>query len=223
MKAKQETSRRKFLKHAARAASAAIAIPYLVPAAALGRGGLVAPSERITIGSIGVGSMGEVDVKALMQCQGVQILAVCDVFRDRREKVKGIVDAKQGSSDCQSYGDFREVLARKDIDAINITTQDHWHAVIATAAAHAAKDIHCQKPLGISVEECQAIRDAVRCTNECSRPVRNNALTGGSARHVNWHVMAIWENYTRSRWERRADVQTNLRPADDARADPRRL
>lgn len=162
MNAKPVTSRRKFLKHAAGAASAVFAVPYLVPAAALGRGGLVAPSERITIGSIGVGSMGEVDVRALMECEGVQVLGVCDTFQDRRERVKGIVDAKQENSDCKCYGDFREVLARKDIDAVSITTQDHWHAVIATAAAYAGKDIHCQKPLGISVEECQAIRDAVR-------------------------------------------------------------
>ena len=122
----------------------------------------MAPSERITIGSIGVGSMGNVDVKGLMQCDGVQVLAVCDCFESRQKGTKATVDEKQGNRDCQVYGDFREVLAREDIDAVSITTQDHWHALIATAAAQAGKDIHCQKPLGMTVEECQVIRDTVR-------------------------------------------------------------
>ncbi len=162
MRTAGQFSRRKFLKDAARAASVTMAVPYLVPAAALGKDGQVAPSERVTLGAIGVGSMGQADVKALMQCEGVQVLAVCDVVRDRRDTAKALVDSTQGSRDCDTYGDFREVLARDDIDAISITTQDHWHAVIATAAAHAGKDIYCQKPLGMTVEECRAIRDAVR-------------------------------------------------------------
>ena len=66
------------------------------------------------------------------------------------------------NSDCKTYKDFQDVLARKDIDAVCITTQDHWHALIAIAAAKAGKDIYCQKPLGMTVQECQAIRDAVR-------------------------------------------------------------
>lgn len=165
MKDVRRLSRRELFQHSAHVASAAIAIPYLIPGSALGKNGQVAPSERITVGAIGVGSMGEVDVKGLMQCQGVQVLAVCDVFDNRREKAKALVDATQGSRDCRTHGDFREILAREDIDAVSITTQDHWHALIATAAASAGKDIYCQKPLGITVDECQAIRDAVRLHN----------------------------------------------------------
>ncbi len=155
-------NRRKFLHRAAAIASASLTVPYLVPASALGKDGQVAPSNRITIGSIGVGSMGQVDVKGLMREEGVQILAVCDVFQQRRDATKELVDTNYGNQDCIAYGDFREVLERDDIDAVSITTQDHWHALIATAAAKAGKDIHCQKPLGVTVQESQAIRDAVR-------------------------------------------------------------
>jgi predicted dehydrogenase len=142
--------------------TAAVGIPSFVPASALGLGGHVAANERIALGSIGVGSMGRGDMKGLMRADGVQIVAVCDVFEDRREKAKEIADNQYGSRDCRMYNDFRDVLARKDIDAVCITTQDHWHALIAIAAAEAGKDIYCQKPLGMTVQECRAIRDTVR-------------------------------------------------------------
>ena len=159
---KMKTNRREFLVRSALATASGIAFPHVVPAAALGRDGRTAPSERVTLGAIGVGSMGQVDVKGLMQVDGVQVVAVCDVFEQRRADAKKIVDAHQGNADCITYGDFRDVLARSDIDAVSITTQDHWHALIATAAAKAGKDIYCQKPLGVTVQQCQAIRDAVR-------------------------------------------------------------
>jgi len=157
-----KTSRREFLRCSAAIASTALAVPCVVPASSLGKDGQAAPSERITLGSIGVGSMGRGDMKSLMQVEGTQIVAVCDVFEDRREAAKKVADERYGNGACTAYNDFREVLARKDIDAVCITVQDHWHALIATAAARAGKDIYCQKPLGITVEESQAIRDAVR-------------------------------------------------------------
>lgn len=162
MRTNATTNRREFLERSAGIASAALAVPYAVPGSALGKDGETAPSERITLGSIGVGSMGRGDMKGLMQADGVQILAVCDTFQDRREKAKGMADEHNGNGDCKMYGDFREVLARDDIDAVSITTQDHWHALIAVAAAQAGKDMYCQKPLGMTMEECQAIREAVR-------------------------------------------------------------
>jgi predicted dehydrogenase len=106
--------------------------------------------------------MGRGDLKGLMKSEGTQVLAVCDVFRQRRDQAKAIVDQNYGNSDCKTYNDFRELLARQDIDAVCITTQDHWHALIAVAAAKAGKDMYCQKPLGMTVAECQAIRAAVR-------------------------------------------------------------
>ncbi len=81
-----------------------------------------------------------------MKAEGSQVLAVCDVFKQRREQAKGIVDENYGNNDCKVYNDFRDLLARKDIDAVCITTQDHWHALIAVAAAEAGKDMYCQKP-----------------------------------------------------------------------------
>jgi predicted dehydrogenase len=162
MKTSTRTNRRKFLKRSAGIASVAFGLPTIVPGSALGKDGQTAASERVTLGSIGVGSMGRGDMKGLMKSEGVQVLAVCDVFEDRRNQAKGIVDDQYKNSDCKTYNDFQDVLARKDIDAVCITTQDHWHALIAIAAAKAGKDIYCQKPLGMTVRECQAIRDAVR-------------------------------------------------------------
>jgi predicted dehydrogenase len=154
-------NRRRFLKRAV-AVSVASGFPYVVPSAALGRGGQTAPSNRVVLGSIGVGSMGRGDMKSLMRAQGVQMVAVCDVVERRRKEAKRIVDENYENQDCRTYGDFRDLLARDDIDAISITTQDHWHAVIAVAAAEAGKDMYCQKPLGMTVRECQVIRDTVR-------------------------------------------------------------
>jgi predicted dehydrogenase len=105
-------------------------------------------------------------MKGLMRVDGVQILAVCDVFDDRRQTAKGLADEHYGNKDCKTYNDFRDVLSRKDIDAVCITTQDHWHALIAVAAADAGKDMYCQKPLGMTLQECQAICEAVR-RNKC--------------------------------------------------------
>jgi predicted dehydrogenase len=103
-------------------------------------------------------------MKSLLPLPDCRILAVCDTYEDRRKKAKSMVDEKYGDAGCAMYADFREILARKDIDAVVICPQDHWHALIATAAAKAGKDIYCEKPLGVSVEESRRIRDAVRKT-----------------------------------------------------------
>ncbi len=165
MRMNTKTTRREFLKRSAGITSAACALPHLVSGSALGKDGQAAANDRVVLGSIGVGSMGRGDMKGLMQSEGTQIVAVCDVFEDRREKAKGIVDGRYGSQDCKMYGDFRDLLAREDIDAVCITTQDHWHALIAVAAAKAGKDMYCQKPLGMTLAECQTIRKVVRQQN----------------------------------------------------------
>jgi predicted dehydrogenase len=99
---------------------------------------------------------------SLMQNSGVRVVAVCDVIEERCKKAKVLVDKHYQNKDCVMYDDFREVLARADIDAVTISTQDHWHALIAAAAASAGKDMYCQKPLGMTVHQCQVIRDMVR-------------------------------------------------------------
>ena len=157
-----KTNRRQFLKGATGAMVGLMGFPYIVPSSALGKGHATAPSNRVVLGSVGVGSMGQGDMKSLMRAKGVQIVAVCDVVEQRRKQAKGIVDKNYNNHDCAMYDDFRDVLAREDIDAISITTQDHWHALIAVAAAKAGKDMYCQKPLGMTIQECQVIRDTVR-------------------------------------------------------------
>jgi predicted dehydrogenase len=84
-----------------------------------------------------------------------RVVAVCDTYEDRRKKAKALVDKQYGDTGCAMYRDWRELIARKDIDAVMIAAQDHWHALMATAAAAAGKDMYCEKPTGVSVEESQ--------------------------------------------------------------------
>jgi len=154
-------SRRRFLRQAATGA-VATGLPLVIPATALGRSDAPAPSNKIALGCIGVGSRGEGILRTFLGIPDARVLAVCDPYADRRRKAKEIADNHNGDHGCAMYGDYRELLARRDIDAVVIATQDHWHALIATAAAQAGKDLYCEKPLGVSVEECQAIRAAVR-------------------------------------------------------------
>jgi len=149
-----------------RGAVTAVAVPYFVSAAALGGPGKTAPSDRITLGCIGTGGRGTMLLRSFLPFKEVRIVAVCDVADDRRTSARKLVDkhygAKTAPAGCQATGDFRKVLARDDVDAVVIAPQDHWHAVMAVAAAKAGKAIYCEKPLGVSVAESKAIRDAVR-------------------------------------------------------------
>jgi predicted dehydrogenase len=149
--------RRQFLKGAA----VAVAAPLIIPASALGGAGRIAPSERIVMGSIGVGNMGFGDMSACMGVPGTQVVAVCDVKRAMRERAKQAVDAHYGNKDCAVYNDFRELLDRGDIDALTIATLDSWHVLHALAAVRAGKDIYLEKPMGMSIQEIQVLRDAV--------------------------------------------------------------
>jgi predicted dehydrogenase len=162
MRTDKRMDRRRFLTCSVGVTSAVCGLPYIIPGSALGKDGQEAPNNRVVVGSIGAGGMGKGDMKSLMGADGVQIVAVCDVVEQRRNDAKSIVDKNYESNDCKTYGDFRDLLARDDIDAVSISTQDHWHALVAVAAAKAGKDMYCQKPLGTTVHECQVIRDTVR-------------------------------------------------------------
>ena len=155
-------TRRSLLKRTAAITGGAIAFPHVVPSSVLGGVGGLAASERITIGCIGCGGQGTGNTKAFLNNSAARVVAVCDVALARRRKLKSIVDKHYGDNRCAAYNDFRDLLARDDIDAVVIATQDHWHALIAVAAARAGKDMYCEKPLGVAVAEGQAIRDAVR-------------------------------------------------------------
>src|SRR6185369_798501 len=129
-------SRRDFLKRTL-AATCVAGLPAFFPAHALGRDGAVAPSERIVLGGIGLGPRGQYDLSVMLPEKDVQFVAICDVQRSRREKVKEIADAHYGNKDCVMYADMFELLARADIDAVLIATGDHWHALGSLLAAKA--------------------------------------------------------------------------------------
>ena len=118
-------NRRKFLKASA---AATIAAPLVVPASALGLDGVVAPSERITLGGIGIRGRGTKVLSTMLPQPDVRFVAIADVRADRRAAVKQMADQKNGDKDCAMYSDFRELLDRKDIDAVLIATGDRWHA-----------------------------------------------------------------------------------------------
>lgn len=171
-------SRRHFLRQTATALGAAVAAPAIIPASALGRNGLVPPSERITMGFIGIGGQGGGHLfggawtyvaGGYLGRKEIQVLAACDVWRNKREgSAKRVNDAyaqRYGDGNyksCEAYDDFRRVLDRDDIDAVLIATPPHWHATMAVMAAEAGKDIYCEKPTAMTVSESRSVMEAVR-------------------------------------------------------------
>jgi len=157
------TSRRSFLKGAA-LAGAAVAFPTIVPSSVRGANGQVPPSERITVGFIGTGDHGvNWNLAFYRKQKAAQILAVCDVDDRRLIRAKETVDEHHGNEDCLATKDFRQVLARKDIDAVMISTPDHWHTLISLFALQAGKDVQCEKPT-LTIHEGRVLVDAVRKT-----------------------------------------------------------
>ncbi|MDO8545003.1 MAG: Gfo/Idh/MocA family oxidoreductase [Opitutaceae bacterium] len=150
-------SRRQFLSRAAKA-GAILGAPLIVPASVLGRGGAVAPSERIVMGGIGIGGRGGYDLGILLQEPGVQFVAVCDVRKTRRDAVKRQVDDAYHNRDCATFRDLRELIAtRTDLDAVLIATGDRWHAPAAIMAMRAGLDVFCEKPSTMSVTQGQEL------------------------------------------------------------------
>jgi predicted dehydrogenase len=131
--------------------------------------GLAAPSERIRLGFIGTGIQSRGHLRRFLGTSDVQVVAVCDVVKERREDSKRIVEegyAKQKERSsykgCAAYNDFRELLAREDIDAVVIGTPDHWHAIPSIMACRAGKDVYCEKPLSLTIREGRAMVEAAR-------------------------------------------------------------
>jgi predicted dehydrogenase len=156
---KQEISRRRFLKTTATAAGA-LSFPLVVPSSALGKAGTVAPSERIVMGCIGLGTQGTGLMRAFLGHNDVQVAAVCDVYESQRQKAKTIVDRHYENSDCSTYNDFRAVCGRPDLDAVCVATPDHWHVLVSLEAARNGKDMYTEKALGLSVAWDKAIQEA---------------------------------------------------------------
>jgi len=163
--ARKGITRRRLLSSAA----AAVAAPYIVPATSLGAAGKAAPSERIGVAVLGVGSRGSGHLRTMLGRSDAQVLAACDANQPKADKLAKQVDARYGAQagrpgwkGCGSTSDFREVLARPDVDAVFIAAPENWHAVMAAMAVQAGKDVYCEKALSLTVAEgrqlCQAVR-----------------------------------------------------------------
>jgi predicted dehydrogenase len=163
MSSKHNQSRRQFLGRSAAAVSA-FSAPWILPSHVLGRGGAVAPSEKVTLGVIGIGPRCTYDLQAMMGLPDVQCVAIADVQASRRDAGKTLVDKHYGNSDCKLYGDFRELLDRQDIDAVLVATGDRWHATASMLAAQAGKDVYSEKPCGLTIELCQQLADTMKST-----------------------------------------------------------
>ncbi len=160
----QSLSRRQFVRTAAALAAAPMVLPARLWSAE------TAANSRVNLGFIGMGKMNQGHLGNFLGRQQTQVVAVCDVDTNRREHAQARVEqhySKQTGSTykgCAAYNDFRELLAREDVDAVVIATPDHWHAFMAIAAVKAGKDVYCEKPLTHNVHEAVTLTQAVRDT-----------------------------------------------------------
>jgi predicted dehydrogenase len=154
-------TRRELLRTAAVAAGGLVAAPYMITSAALGGEGRPPASERIAMGFVGVGGRGGALLSNFLEMSDAQVVAVCDVKKPNRDAAQKRVDETYRRQGCAAHNDFRELCARPDIDAVTVASTDHWHVLIALEAVRAGKDVYCEKPLGVSLEQDKALRDAV--------------------------------------------------------------
>jgi hypothetical protein len=161
-------TRRRFLA----AAGAAAAV---LPRTTWANARPVSDSDKITIGVIGWGMMGPANTKAFLEQSDCHVVAACDLDKRHLKAAVDTINQKYGNSDCKAYHDYRELLARDDIDAVMIAIPDQWHAIVATEAANRKKDIYGEKPLARTIAEQQAIVKPSRRTTSSGRLVRGSA------------------------------------------------
>lgn len=152
-----QLSRRRFLA----VTGLAVAAPTIIPSSALGLGGKTAPSNRVTMGVIGHGWQGEGNTRSFLGLQDCQMVAVADLDKTHLQNGINNINSRYKNSDCKGYDDYRELCARKDIDAVMIAVPDHWHALASIEAAKHGKDIYGEKPLARTIAEQQAMVRAV--------------------------------------------------------------
>ena len=187
---KSRLTRRGFLS----TVGAAAAAPYIIPASAIGGEGRPAPSERITMGFVGVGGQGTGDMGGFMGFPEVQVLAVCDVDTRHRERAQQMVENRYAQDKasgtykgCAAYNDYRELCARPDIDAVFCATPDHWHALVTCEAMRNGKDVYCEKPETLTVREGRIMVETARRYGR--------VFSGGSQRvweDYNWYHRMMW-------------------------------
>ena len=151
-------NRRDFL----RTATVAAVAPMIVPRHVIARSQGTPPSDRITIGHIGVGRMGGGHVRGFLKMPDVRVMAISDIREETLERFKTAVDQQYGDKACLGFTDFRELLARKDIDAVVVATGERWHPLVSMEAARRGKHIYCEKPLSVTLAEGLALREAIR-------------------------------------------------------------
>ena len=160
---RRKLTRREFLGRMGRF-SAVVAVPWIIPSSVT----IAPPSERIAVGLIGHGLMGHGHLRRLAGDREVQVLAVCDVDRVRREEGKKVVEetyaarSNERYAGCAAYNDYRELLARPDIDAVVIVTPDHWHTMLSIDAVKAGKDVYCEKPISLTIREGRRLVETVQ-------------------------------------------------------------
>ncbi len=150
------TTRRAFLRNVA----GAIAFPYVVPSSIFGGNGQVAPSDRIAIGLIGAGNINTQHRHIFLAEKDARIVAVCDPIVSRRQAFREHINQAYGAKVCEDHHDYRDLLARPDVDAVCVGTPDHWHAILAIAAMRAGKDVYVEKPLTRTIDEGRRVVEA---------------------------------------------------------------
>jgi predicted dehydrogenase len=176
-------SRRAFLKDVGVAAGGAAAFPTLIPSSVLGAD---APSKRITLGFIGMGAQGtQVNLKMFLNEADAQVLAVCDAYRSRAESAANMVNQRTGNLDCRPFQDFRKIIEDPSIDAVVISTPDHWHVPISMMALKAGKDVFSEKPTYCIEEGADLIKEVEMREAVFQAGVEDRSL-------IHYHKMVEW-------------------------------
>ncbi|WP_322609446.1 Gfo/Idh/MocA family protein [Pontiella agarivorans] len=158
---KTTISRKNFLRTSAMGA-AAVAAPTVIPSSAMGFSGFTAPSNRLAFGFVGFGLIVQGHFRGILDRKDCQVLAVCDVDRKKRETARDRVNDKYGNKDCECYNEHEKLMARDDIDAVYVTTPDHWHVPISLDAVRSGKDVYVEKPMSLTIREGRILADAVK-------------------------------------------------------------
>ncbi len=157
-----KSTRRSFLRNSISLVAGTMVLPHIIPSSAMGMNGMVPPSDRIVMGSIGVGSQGVSNMRGFLKFKEVQFVSMCDLDSNNLEKASAMVNKFYNNSDCRKHKDYREFLEKEKLDAVCISVPDHWHSIAYVAAANKKIDIYGEKPLARSIGEGQQIVKAVQ-------------------------------------------------------------